>query len=182
MEKPPHLNALRFHAYCVQKGKVNLFFYKDFTPMALETAFFLNLNLLPKTELPKCLADNGKHLSGLCRKKSNMNLLEQIRELYEFAFNNSTQELKMIDIGTVFAEEIKVATGHEVEGFVVSVDNFAVLHIAKRHDQENETRENQIPVELEDLQKLESIVFEADTIQNGGNRRGKLSVYIKKSP
>lgn len=100
-----------------------------------------------------------------------MNYLEEINELIDFTFNNPNNELKRIDMGIVpkeLAEKIKTVSDLDTENFLVSIDNYAILHIFNRHSPENEQDSQLIGVMKEDFVYLPTIIFEADNIEYRG--------------
>ncbi len=100
-----------------------------------------------------------------------MNYLEQIYALIDFAFQNPNNELRRIDIGVIeknLAEKIKEISGLDTENFLVSVDNYAILHIFNKHSAENEQDTQLVGVIKEDFVHLPTVIFEADKIEYRG--------------
>jgi hypothetical protein len=107
-----------------------------------------------------------------------MTILESIQALIEFTFDNPLNILKRIDLCKVdeqLAQKIRKISGLETIDYVISLDNYAVLHILNNHSATNEDDMKLVGVEKQDFNKLVSIIFDADKIEYKGKswRTGK---------
>jgi hypothetical protein len=59
---------------------------------------------------------------------------------------------------------IEEQTQINVEGYVITIDSYGILHALKRHG--NEPNESQVSLSEEDFLLIEQIVFEADKIED----------------
>lgn len=97
-------------------------------------------------------------------------LAESINNLFDFAFNNPLNELRMVDIGQIdvdLAHKIKQLTGYETQDYIVSIDSFGIKHIMNGHSISNEILANQIGITKNDFLLLHQIIFNADVISKG---------------
>ena len=96
-------------------------------------------------------------------------LKRKIEELYDFALNNpenSYQIVDLMEISVNLAEKILATTGVDVSGFILSIDNYGILHTLERHG--NPVREKargQLAVTKTDFTHLLDIVSEYDSIR-----------------
>ena len=96
-------------------------------------------------------------------------LKRKIEELYDFALNNpenSYQIVDLIDVSADLAEKIMTATGVDVSGFTLSIDNYGILHTLERHG--NPVREKargQLAVTKADFTHLLDIVNDYDSVR-----------------
>lgn len=96
-------------------------------------------------------------------------LKRKIEELYDFALNNpenSYQIVDLVEISADLAEKILTATGVDVSGFTLSIDNYGILHTLERHG--NPVREKargQLAVTKTDFTRLLDIVNDYDSIR-----------------
>ena len=89
--------------------------------------------------------------------------------MYEFAFQNRTNERRLIDLETVsegLAMQIKNETGIDVTGFLISIDNYAIVHTMKKHGSERtEKPRGQIPVTKDDFLEILLYINEPNNIK-----------------
>jgi hypothetical protein len=96
-------------------------------------------------------------------------LKRKIEELYDFALNNSEngyQIVDLMDVSADLAEKILTETGVDVAGFILSIDNYGILHTLERHG--NPVREKsrgQVAVTKADFPRLLEIINEYDSIR-----------------
>jgi hypothetical protein len=94
-----------------------------------------------------------------------MGIKDKLLHLIKQAKANNT--VNSIEIGMVdspFAKMIEEQTKINVEGYVITIDGYGILHALKRHG--NEPNENQVSLSEEDFLLIEQIVFEADSIED----------------
>ena len=96
-------------------------------------------------------------------------IISQIEALYEFALNNPLNEYQIVDIFQIEAElslQIQSATGVNVEGYWVSIDNYSIVHIILRHGNPvKEARHGQIAITKSDFIKLVDLLRTPDMIR-----------------
>ncbi len=98
-----------------------------------------------------------------------MDIKSQIEALYDFALDNPQNEYKIIDIFRIeadFALKIQAATGIEVNGFIVSIDNYSIIHTLLRHgNPAKEAKHGQIAITKSDFIRLVDLLNAPDTIR-----------------
>jgi hypothetical protein len=106
-------------------------------------------------------------------------------ELVEYAFGNTSNELKTIklyDLGEeeiLFLEKLLIGT---FTGFKRTIDNYAIVHTHNKHGQESkEISRGQIAVLLDDYLIIPEILREPDKISIGekSNIGTELIIYTK---
>jgi hypothetical protein len=109
--------------------------------------------------------------------KINEDLQIQIEALYEFALNNSHNEYQVVDmfiIEPALAQRILEETGVDVAGFVVSIDNYSILHTLLRHGNPvKEALHGQIAVTKADFMQIPDILSSPDKIMFDVKKQGK---------
>jgi hypothetical protein len=102
---------------------------------------------------------------------------QQIEDLYDFALENLENEYRVVDIfqiGAELARQIFEATGVDIEGFMVSIDNYSILHTLQRHGNPvKEAKHGQIAVTKSDFTKLPEILSAPDSV--------RLDIIIRKN-
>ncbi len=93
----------------------------------------------------------------------------QIEALYEFALNNPENIYQVVDllqVGEALAEKIYEETGIDVLDFLVSIDNYSIIHTLLRHgNPAQEAKQGQIAVTKADFTKLLEIVTMPDSVR-----------------
>jgi HD superfamily phosphohydrolase YqeK len=113
-----------------------------------------------------------------------MDFSELADNLFHFIAYFPANQLFSQDIGSVdiiLANRIKIAVGIDTENFVVSLDNFAIIHAINQHSKPNEIQRGQRLLNTQDFYLLHKIIFEADEIINGGKRKGKECIKFVKT-
>ncbi len=99
-----------------------------------------------------------------------------VEALCELAVNNPANEHIMLDlevVGDELAAKILAATGVDVAGFVISVDNYGIRHAMERHgDGQTEGGRNQVALQVSDFNIAIEIVQSAANMRY--DFRGKL--------
>jgi hypothetical protein len=93
---------------------------------------------------------------------------KQIAELYDFAFDNPHNVKQQINLGLInsdLGQKIKIATGLDVTDFVISIDNYAILHTLRKHSSENELKRGQIPVCKSDFLLIPQVLLSFDFVE-----------------
>lgn len=102
---------------------------------------------------------------------------QEVEALYDFAINNPLNEYQIVDlfqIETELAQHIRELTGVETEGFMVSIDNYSILHTLLRHgNPAKEAKHGQIAVAKEDFVRLPEILSSPDIIRLEFKEKGK---------
>jgi hypothetical protein len=92
-----------------------------------------------------------------------------IEELYDFTLKDLNNTYKIVDlwkIDTKLAQKIFEATGVDVEGFSVAIDNYGISHTILNHGNPlKEALRGQIAVTKSDFTKIIDVLHEADKIR-----------------
>lgn len=106
---------------------------------------------------------------------------EAISELFEECMNTHTPFHRKIDLFVIpddLAQQVLEATGLEVSGHLVCIDNFGIIHTLEQHGNPlSEARRGQIAVEKEDFINYLDVFLEPDEIHlSGKTKRTNLSL------
>ena len=100
---------------------------------------------------------------------------ENISELFDECLNTNTPFHRKIDLFVIpdgLAQRVMEATGLEVSGHWVCIDNFGIIHTLEQHGNPiSEARRGQIAVEKEDFIKYLDIFLEPDEIRLSGKTK-----------
>jgi hypothetical protein len=98
-----------------------------------------------------------------------MTIEEKIEELYNYSLQLNNEH-KIIDIGFVddkLAERILNFTGLDLCGFVISMDNYGIIHSLEKHGNPiTEVMRGQLNVTKEDFKLIPLILSEFDSVRH----------------
>jgi len=106
----------------------------------------------------------------------------QIFDLYEFTFNNPNNLKQKIEIGKIqneLALKIQQIINLDINNFVITIDNYAILHTINKHGKYDEYKRGQIPVKKEDFEKILEIINQFDNVKLDKNNILIFDKYIE---
>ena len=105
---------------------------------------------------------------------------QQIHELLRYAHGRKAGRRQRLAFGYVSAEQgkaIREATGFDLRGMFHVIDNYAIMHVFKRHSNESlEASRGQLVVRDEDFELLPEVVAHPDHIEYVGKTHHGLDV------
>lgn len=100
---------------------------------------------------------------------------KELGELYDEALGKPSNVKKSIWLGEVsdqLAADVKKATGIDINGFGMTVDNFTIIHANKEHGNEkSEAARGQSALTREDYLKIPEILQNYDSVEDGGKSK-----------
>ncbi len=114
----------------------------------------------------------------------------EIRDLFQFTFNNPQNEQRIVAIFETLEEnlieKIKLATDIDLTGFAVEIDNYGIKHAIEGHgNDERESKRGQIGITISDFERIPLIVQAFDTARydfrgTAENRNLRESIVFEK--
>ncbi len=106
------------------------------------------------------------------------NIETEIRDLFQFTFNNPQNEQRIVAVFETLEEnlieKIKLATDIDLTGFIVEMDNYGIKHAFERHGNEGkEAKHGQVAIVAEDFLLIPLILTEFDTVSYNEFLNGK---------
>jgi hypothetical protein len=93
---------------------------------------------------------------------------DAIKALFDFSMNNVNNEHQELIIGTVdeiLAEKIRIDTGVDLSGFIISLNCYSISHTMKKHGSViKENNRGQEAINIADFQSIMNIISDYDTI------------------
>ena len=98
------------------------------------------------------------------------NIETEIRDLFQFMFNNPQNEQRIVAIFETLeeklVEKIKLATEIDLTGFVVEMDNYGIKHAIEGHgNNEREIKRGQIGLTISDFERIPLILQTFDVVR-----------------
>ncbi|MGA2936692.1 MAG: hypothetical protein ABSF52_06270 [Syntrophobacteraceae bacterium] len=118
-------------------------------------------------------------------QKPGIVVAENIPALYDLALSSKTNQKIEIRYKTVESDEaarLFEVTGNNLEGYIHSIDNYAIRHIIKEHgDPVTEAARGQIPITKDDISKIPEIVDSPDQVRALKTKQGREGIgYLKR--
>jgi phage-Barnase-EndoU-ColicinE5/D-RelE like nuclease3 len=112
-----------------------------------------------------------------------MSTAEQLDALYELALYNPKNLHQIVDLGVIdetVGSFILKTTGIDVTNFLISIDNYSIIHTLQRHGNPvKEAAKGQLAVQKHHFQEVLSVILEADSVKYDV-RRGKEALIFEK--